>query len=191
MAQSDVNLIFSSAQALTASAASTNFLDLATGTAIPNTSSFTAYTALPLVWGANSTNLYFGEDLGIGPQKMPVGIYSGATNFATATSLNIQFQGAVDSGGTSYGGLTWNTYDESGTIITSLLTANSLLYGPWFPLRKIAAAATNGSMPRFLQLNYVVAGSNFSNATIQFAGFLQTRDDSPVGFYGSGFVVGA
>ena len=191
MAQSDINLIFASAQAITATAESQNYIDLATGTAIANSAAFTAYTALTLVWGANSTNLYFGEELGVGPEKLPLAVYSGAAAFATGTSLNIQFQGAIDSGGTTYGSLTWLTYSESGTLITALLTASVGLWKEYFPHRKIAAAGANGQLPRFLQLNFVVAGSNFSAGSIAFAGFEQTRDDNAVGFYGSGFAVGA
>lgn len=193
MAQSDQNLVFSSAQAISSGAgsvASTNFLDLATGTAIANSpGTFTAYTALPLVWGQAT---YFGEDLGIGVEKMPIAIYLGVAAFTgSGDTLNIQIQGAVDSGGTTYGGLTWATYDESGTIALSLLTANAKVYSPWFPHRKIAASGTNGSLPRFLQLNYLIAGGSTLAGTIQFAGFVQTRDDNDVGNYGSGFTVGA
>jgi hypothetical protein len=190
MAQSDVNLIFAQAQAITATAPSANYLDLATGTAIATGAAYTASSALNLVWGANSTNQYFGEDLGIGPEKLPLAIYSGSVAFATGTSLNIQFQGAVDNGGTTYGGLTWATYSESGTIITSLLTASVGIWKEYFPHRKVAAAGTNGSLPRFLQLNFVVGGSNFTAGSIAFAGFVQTRDDNADGFYGGGFVVG-
>lgn len=188
MAQSDVNLIFSSAQAITATAPSANYVDLAQGLVIATGAAYP--TSLNLVYGANSTNQYFGEDLGIGPEKLPLAIYSGSTAWATGTSLNIQFQGAVDNGGGTYGGLTWNTYSESGTIVTALLTASIGIWKEYFPHRKVAAAGTNASLPRFLQLNYVVAGSNYTNATIAFAGFLETRDDNPTGNYGGGFVVG-
>jgi hypothetical protein len=193
MAQSDINLMFvqsAAPQTITATAPSAYYLDLATGTAIATGGAYTASSALPLVWGANATNLYFGEDLGIGPEKLPLAIYSGSAAFATLTSLNIQFQGAVDNGGTTYGGLTWATYSESGTIVTALLTANAALWKEYFPHRKIAAAGTNGSLPRFLQLNFVVAGSNATTGSINFAGFLETRDDNPTGNYGGGFTVG-
>ena len=193
MAQSDINLMFvqsGAPQTITATAPSAYYLDLATGTAIATAGAYTPSPQLPLVYGANSTNLYFGEDLGIGPEKLPLAIYSGSTAFATGTSLNIQFQGAVEEGDGTYASLVWATFSESGTIVTSLLTANAALWKEYFPHRKIAAAATNGSLPRFLQLNFVVAGSNYTTGAINFAGFLETRDDNPTGQYGGGFVVG-
>jgi hypothetical protein len=188
MAQSDQNLIFSQGQTITATAASTNAYDAATGTSF--TTTFTAANALALTWGGASV---FGEDLGIGAEKLPVAIYTGSVAFATLTSLNIQYQGAVDTGGstTARSGLTWVTAEETSPIAVALLTASIKIPAPYWPHRGAWAAATNGSLPRFYQINYVVAGSNATTGSIAFAGIVQTRDDNPVGFYGSGFAVGA
>jgi hypothetical protein len=120
MAQSDVNLIFSSGQAITATAASTGYYDA----------------------------------------------------------------------GNTRGGLTFVTAVESGVIITALLTAYTKIWAPWWPHRAAFAAATNGSVPRFYQINYTVGGSNFGTAAIT-AAVAQTRDDNPAIFYGPGFTVGA
>lgn len=185
MAQSDVNLIFSSGQAITATAASTGYYDAAEGLMLTGN-----YTN-PLtdqVWG---TAAVFGSELGVGDEKLPFLVYTGSTAWTTGTSVNIAIQCAVDpNSGNTRGGLTFVTAIESGAIITSLLTAYTKIWAPWWPHRAAFAAATNGSVPRFYQINYTVAGSNFATAAVT-AAVAQTRDDNPGIYYGPGFTVGA
>lgn len=189
--QTDFNLIFTGgqfpAQAVTnANVRSQGILDLATGLMIDSNVA-TTYAASPMTTGNASV---FGEDLGIGDEKLPLAVYLGAS-FAggTGTSLNIAIQGAVDASGGTYpanlSGLTWTTYAESGTQAKAGLTANAKFPMPDWPHRAIAAA-----MPRFISLLYIEAGT-LSIGTIAFAGFVLQRNDNPVGQYPSGFTVSA
>lgn len=165
----DQNLNFSTAQAITASAASTNIIDL-TGVGSGNTPN--------LSFGNAST---FGEDLGLGVAGViPQVIVSITTAFATLTSLNIAFQGAPDSGSNTPGA--WTTYGETGAIPVASLTLNGVIRLFWNPVQ-IAAA-----LPRFIRLFYTVAGSNATAGALT-ANIVINRDDNIVGKYPAGFAV--
>lgn len=155
MAMLDKQLQFSNGQAITATAASTNVLDLLT-----SDQDTTTFNTAPSSTFGNAT--FFGEDLGIaGPSvgTPQVQVMSGAAAFLTLTSLNIQFQGAPNNATAQASGLisdlTFVTYIETGTIAVALLTASKMIARFAWPKRQIAAA-----LPRFVRLNYVVAGSN-------------------------------
>lgn len=158
MALNDQNLVLSSAQAVTASATSTNIYDIALGLTV--TTTYVAATALALIWG-NST--YFGEDLGLGRGVGTPAIecFSGSGTPAVATSLQIAAQGAPDAGGTATSGLTFVTYQETGAIPLASILASIRLCAFDLPRRQVSLA-----LPRFLQLDYIVAGSNFTGLTI-------------------------
>lgn len=190
----DSTLQFSNAQSLitTTSTGSTFIIDLAAGGAT-SASTYPTGSALNLTYG-NATS--FGEDLGIGSgmNNLFVGIYI-STAFLTANSatLNVQFQGAADSGATgTVSALTWTTYAETGPIAAaSLTTASGTPDGSgvikmWWPHRAIAAA-----LPRFVRLNYALPGSTAFTAGVLSAYVMLSRDDWSAGQYPSNFVVGA
>lgn len=160
MALNDQNLVFSSAQAVTATAASTNALDLEQG--LPVTTTFTPAPAQII---GNVT--YFGEDLGLGRGKgtPAIEVFSGSGTPAAATSLQISFQGAPMNN-TAFGSgnvsdLTFVPYIQTRAIpLASILASNRIAAFDW-PRREVKAA-----MPRFVNLNYIVVGSNFTGLTL-------------------------
>ena len=91
MALMDQNLVFSSAQAVTASAASTNTYDIELGTMV--TTTFVVPASVPMISG-NAT--YFGEDLGLGRGvgTPAVEVFSGAGTPITGSGLTVEFRGA-------------------------------------------------------------------------------------------------
>ncbi|WP_439392337.1 hypothetical protein ACRQ5Q_22340 [Bradyrhizobium sp. PMVTL-01] len=157
MALQDQNLVLSSAQAVTATAQSTNAYDLLTG------------NTLAVATGAYSTNSIignasvFGEDLGLGRSKgtPQIEVFSGAGNPGAATSLTIQAQGAPDAGTGNTSGVAYKVYAQTGAIPLASVLASSRLGTLDLPRRETRAA-----LPRFIALNYVVAGANFTNLTL-------------------------
>lgn len=160
MGMLDAALQFSNAQAVTASAQSTNFYDQLTGE-----SKTTTYTPTPnAIFSVTQT--YFGEDLGIGKGLgTPRVLVNVGTAFLTLTSLQIQFQGAPENSTSHSTGnrsdLTFVTYIQTDAIAVALLTANTRIASFDWPMRK-----TGQGLPRFVALNYVVAGSNATAGTI-------------------------
>jgi hypothetical protein len=189
MGMLDASLQFSSAQAITASAQSTNFYDALTGQLLT-----TAFTPTPTgaIWPVNET--YFGEDLGIGKGAgTPRVIVEVGTAFATLTSLQIQFQGAPVNGTAFISGnrsdLLFVTYIQTDTIAVALLTANTRIASFDWPMRKAPATI---ALPRFYQLNYVVAGSNATTGTVNADVTLGDEDaQGTLQNYGSNYHVAA
>lgn len=156
----DQNLVFSSAQAVTATAVSTSTYDIEEG--LMKT---TTFTPSPSAIIGNAT--YFGEDLGggRGPGTPSVLVFTGSGTPAAATSLQISLQGAPMNA-TAFG--TGNVSD--------------LVFVPYIQTRAIPLASILSSiriadfalprreqgqgLPRFLNLNYIVAGSNFTGLTL-------------------------
>jgi len=159
MGMLDQQLQFSNAQAITASAASTNMYDQLTGEL-----DTTTFTKSPNdIWG-NAT--YFGEDLGLGKGPgTPRVVVNVGTVFATLTSLQVQFRGAPNNATAQASGnrsdLTFAIYIETDTIALALLTANTRIASFDWPMRK-----TGQALPRFIDLNYAVGGSNATTGTI-------------------------
>ena len=119
------------------------------------------------------TRSVFGADLGVG--EKPLLDVAVGTAFATSNgaTLNVQFQGAVDSGSPSYQPGTWNTLMETGPIAVGNLTAGQVIAR--FPF---AMAFPPATMPRYLRLNFVMpSGENFTAGTIAFATITMVRDD--------------
>lgn len=150
--------------AITASAASTNIIDLGVA-----------------------------RDLGIGDNDLKLmvigdGLFASADGTAT---LNIQFQGAPDNGSGSPGSYT--TYAESGALsITQLNSGGGSLDAALFaidvPARAVEGQAGQGTaMPRFYRLNYVVGVENFTAGHIVFAGLVLDAERPTQ--YPSGFTV--
>ena len=160
MALQDQNLVFSSAQAITATAASTNTYDILEG--LMKT---TTYTPTPNDIIGNAT--YFGEDLGLGRGKgtPAIEVFSGPGTPAVATSLQVALQGApenVTSHGTgNISDLVFTVYIETAAIPLASILASIRLCAFDLPRRQIATA-----LPRFLQLDYIVAGSNFTGLSV-------------------------
>lgn len=156
----DNNLAFSSAQAITATAASYVY-DQLTGQML----SSTTFTPGPAAIIGNET--YYGEDLGVGQGvgTPRVVVTTGTTNAATGTSLQIAFQGAPDNVTAHASGLlsdlTFVTYMETDAILTALLLKNTLIASFDWPKRQ-----TGKALPRFVRLDYVVGGSNFTSLTV-------------------------
>ncbi len=181
----DDSLTFSDGQAITATAASTNFYDQLTGE--KKTTTFD--TAPKEQWGPNAT--YFGEDLGIGAgMGTPrVVVTTGTTAFLTLTSLQILFQGAPNNVTAQASGLrsdlTFVTYIETPAIVAALLTASQQIASFDWPMRAIGNA-----LPRFVQLDYVVAGSNATAGSLTASVTLGPNDaQGTLGQYPSGFSV--
>jgi hypothetical protein len=187
MGMLDAQLQFSSGQAVTASAQSTNFYDQLTGALL--TTTFTP-TPTGAIWPVNET--YFGEDLGLGKGPgTPRVVVEVGTAFATLTSLQIQFQGApMNSTAFASGNrsdLVFATYIQTDTIAVALLTAATRVASFDWPMRK-----TGQSLPRFVQLNYVVGGSSATAGTITADVTLGDDDaQSTLSQYGSNYHVAA
>ncbi len=126
------------------------------------------------------TRTQFGVDPGIDDQKTQLQCTVG-TAFATSNSatLNVQFQGAVDTGAAgNYQPGTWNTLVETGTIVAANLTAGAVIarfdWPPAFPAKTLS---------RFFRLNFVVpSATNFTAGTIAFAYPVIARDDWALAF---------
>jgi hypothetical protein len=159
MALQDQNLVLSSAQAVTASAVSTNCYDILNGVLIATSGG--TYTVPPNSIIGNAT--YFGEDLGLGRGvgTPTIEVFSGTGTPAVATSLQVALQGAPDNGGGTISGLTFVTYIETGAIPLANILASIRVCAFDLPRRQ-----SGNALPRFLQLDYIVAGSNFTGLTV-------------------------
>lgn len=171
----DGQLNFSTTQALTTTAASTNIIDLAglgSGTALSN-----------ILGNATASN--WGMDIGVGdsPGKPKI-MVSVVTALTGGTSLNIQFQGAPDNGSGSPG--TYVTYAESGAILTASLLANAVIFKVDVPEIQ-PEGPTTIILPRFLRLNYVIVGS-YGAGTVN-ANIIRDRQDYLAKYYAGGFTV--
>lgn len=144
----DSNLTFDpTGTAITATAASTNIIDLVNQ-----------------------------RDLGIGDNPaLKVLVVPGATFTAGgAATLTIQFQGAPDNGSGAPG--TYLTYAETAALsIAQLNTLASTMNNDLFPL-DVPGRPPGAPLPRFYRLNYVVATGPFTAGTLQ-AYMLIGRDD--------------
>jgi hypothetical protein len=161
MGMLDASLQFSAAQAVTASAASTNFYDQLTGQSLT-----TAYTPTPAGTSFSVNQTFFGEDLGIGKGPgTPRVVVNTGTAFATLTSMQIQFRGAPENVTSHASGLrsdlVFVIYIETDTIPVAALTANTRIASFDWPMRQ-----TGKALPRFIDLNYAVTGSNATTGTI-------------------------
>src|SRR6185437_4462749 len=100
----DNNLQFSNAQAVTVTALSTNAIDLLAGV---KTASASAYTTPSSIIGNAA---HFGMEFGIGATGgVPriVGTAIAAFTAGGAATMQIQFQGAADSGSGTLSGYSW------------------------------------------------------------------------------------
>jgi|SRR5579864_1917089 len=181
----DQNLVFSgnpgaspaTGQAITSTAASTNVIDL-TGAGVGSA---------PLNRIGNAS--VFGEDLGIGDgvniPRVGVWITSSFVSAGGAT-MQVQFQGSIDSGSNTAAGYTTYIETDALTVAQLTLTTTAPEYGKigfaW-PHRAILAA-----MPRFIRLNYVVGTSTFSAGAVA-AAIVLARDDWAAAAYAANYIV--
>jgi hypothetical protein len=165
----DSSTIFSSDQAITVTAPSTNVIDLAglgVGQAVTNK------------FGTASV---FGEDIGIGDGVSPpvlAAIVGTAFTAAGAATLQVQLEAAIDDG--TGNPSTWEVLAETDGLAKALLTAGQKIAEFTVPPRY-----PGQGFPRFYRLNYVVATGPMTAGTIKFAGVVTGRDDVP--FYPSAF----
>lgn len=159
MALNDQNLVFSQAQAVTATAVSTNTIDLLQGLSL-NTAAGT-YPVPPNAIVGNAQ--YFGEDLGLGRGvgTPTVEVFTGAGTPAAATSLAVAFQGAPDNGGGTIAGLTFTPYMSTSAIPLASILSSIRLAAFDLPQRRAGLG-----LPRFINLNYTVVGTNFTGLTL-------------------------
>ena len=159
MALQDQNLVFSSAQAITATAVSTNTYDILTGAMI--TTSGGTYTVPANYIIGNAT--LFGADMGLGRGvgTPTVEVFSGTGTPITATSLQIALAGAPDTGSAgTIAALTFVPYIETEAVPIAQILASRRLACFDLPRREVET-----KMPRFYQIQYTVGGSNFGGLT--------------------------
>lgn len=155
MAFYDSALVFSNAQAVTSTAASTSVYDI-TGAG--------SGTVPALIWG---TTAAIGADMGLGDSaNRPTIMFNIPTAFVSGggATMQIQIQAAPDNGSGTAG--TYYTLWQTTTLSVAQLAA-----APNFnvPLPPLNAAYPAGLMPRFYRINYVVATSTFSAGNISAA----------------------
>lgn len=155
----DQNLVLSSAQAINGTTPSTFCIDLLNGA--PISTSGGTYTVPPNAIIGNAS--FFGEDLGHGRGMGTPSIvgFTGPTTPGVGTSLQIKFQGAPDNGGGTIAGLSFVDYDLTPVIPLASILASIRLFEFAFPRRPQGAG-----LPRFVQLDYVVVGANFTGLTL-------------------------
>lgn len=191
--QTDNNLLFTGGntgppQAIrSGSTPSTGALDIATGLMLTGD----AYDNPVSNFRYSPQSVAFGMDIGPGDMRMFNYAFGGAA-FASATGalLNVAWQGAVDNLGGSLAGLSWVTFAQTGPSMTAaLLVANARLQLPNINHRALAAAGTQGAMPRFLRLLYQVSVGTFTAGSIATAGiFVPASSTTGPKFYGGGFI---
>ena len=156
--------------AITASAASTNVIDLHGANLVPSPSS----TVKP------------GRDLGGGQAGGPiprVWVVVNTTFTQNGATLNVALQGAPDNGSGGVG--SYVTFAESGAIVLASLVAGNVIFDVPVP-RVIPQPNTPALLPRWLRLNYTVASGPFTGGALQ--AYIALGDE-PSAYYIPGFTV--
>jgi hypothetical protein len=125
------------------------------------------------------------DAMGVGRMRMELAVATGNVAFSGGgTSINVQLQGAIDTGaGGGYAAGSWNTFAESGLILTAALGANQVIFRlPWLPPFPF------NLRPRYLRLSFVVAGT-YTAGAIAYALPTEGRDDYSVANAAKNFVV--
>lgn len=134
------------------------------------------------------TRSVFGETIGTDWMKPSIMIIVGtAFTTSTAATLNIQFQGSIDSGATGtppYSPNAWQTYIETSPIAVGTLVANRRIrmdVPPNFPFE---------TLPRFLQLNFVpLSTATFTAGTISSATMALVTEEYGVKYAAKNYTV--
>lgn len=170
-------------QAITATAASLFTYDILNGQALLTASG--TYTVPPNSIIGNSS--FFGEDLGLGrgmgtPQVVG---YTGSGTPAVGTSLTVQLQGAPDTlaAAGAISGLVFVVYIQTRVILLASIVASRRLFAFDFPRRQ-----EGDGLPRFINLNFVVGGSNFTGLTVTaYINLGETSAQATLGQYASNY----
>lgn len=166
---------FSVAQAVTATAASTNVFDT-TGAGAGNA---------PAMIGANGVNTALGFDMGAGTGLAMPSVYITVSTATTVSgTLTIALQVAADNG--SYSPGTYFTIFST----AALTGAADLFVGQqiYLPVPPVPQGLLSGSLPRFYRLNYTV-GSSIS-VVVSASLLLDASATRQVTQYGSNFPSG-
>jgi hypothetical protein len=111
------------------------------------------------------------DAMGVGGPRPELNVVLGGSNWAGGTSLNVALQGAKDLGTPTYLPDTWNTFAETGLILTANLLANTVVARfPWLP------PFPANLRPRYLRLLFTPAGT-FTTGAIASATVTLVRDD--------------
>ena len=183
MALMDQNLVFSSAQAVTASADSTYTYDLEIGNTVTTSGTF---TPAPSAIIGNAT--YFGEDLGLGRGVGTPSVvgFTGGT-ISSGSAMTVEFLGAPVNA-TAYASgnvsdLTFTVYIATGAIPSASITTGIRLFEFDWPRRQISI-----NMPRFVKLNYGMASTSFVGLTITAYAYLGgTSAQTSLGQYAANY----
>ena len=169
---------------------STNTIDLldqGVGTAPQNIIGDTPAT------GFNSGN--FGTDVGIGRYRAEVEVVLNSAitlTTGTAATLNIEFQGAEDTGAAgNYQPGAWQTFVETGPITLAQLNA-SIATATQIPIARFTfpPAFPANFAPRYLRLLFQpAAGTDFTAGQVACAIVTTVRDDQANKFAAKNFVV--
>jgi hypothetical protein len=130
-----------------------------------------AGVAPPSIFG-NTTVFGQADAMGVGGARPELNVTVGTAFSGGGTSVNVALQGAIDSGvGGGYQPGAWNTFAESGLVLTANLVANAVIFRvPWLP------PFPANLRPRFLRLLFTPAGT-YTNGTIASALVTLVRDD--------------
>jgi len=126
----------------------------------------------------NVIDLVNARDMGIGDDPAIKLLCVVKTTFTGGTSIQVQFQGAPDSGSGTPG--TYTTYAESAAVLEADAIAGRYL----LPI-DVPRPPPGVANPRFLRLQYVTAGTHGAGAI--FASLVLDRQDSP--FYPAGITI--
>jgi len=148
----DALLRFSNAQVITATAVSDNVIDLGITSGIPS-----------------SANGGGARDIGVGDDPAMKLLVQVGTAFATLTSLAVALQGAIDDG--TGNPASFSTWWTSPAVAVASLVAGARLLDMDMPRPPQGIA-----VPRYLRLNYTVAGSNATAGTLN-SYIVLDRDD--------------
>lgn len=147
MAFLDNALNFSTAQAITTTAASTSVYDV-TSAGSGNS---------PAMTGTSGLNTAMGFDIGTGDGTRPEVQVNVTTAGTGAGTITIQLQAAPDNG--SYSPGSYSTIYQSTAFVGTSLAVNQVIT---FPVPEIIPGE---ALPRFYRLNYVVSGSATASFT--------------------------
>lgn len=164
---------FSTAQAITTTAASTNVFDV-TGAGAGNA---------PAMIGANGVNTALGIDIGAGDGVAVPEVLAIVTTTGTGTgTVSISIQAAPDNG--SYSPGTYVTLATSAAFVGTALVAGTEIKIPVPPV-----PSTFTGLPRFYRLNYTQTGDGAASFTANL--LLNAPDLKQSQKYGNNFTVAA
>lgn len=174
----DALIAFSTAQAITSTAASTSIYDV-TGAGSGN--------ATNMISGVTSSGAaLIGVDIGAGDGFIRPSVFVDvSTAFVSAggATLTVQLQAAPDNGSNAPG--TYVTIFQSAALTVAQLSSSGQVI---FPVPPIPPTAFGEAMPRFYRLNYVVATSTFSAGALNANMVINTETATKLQNYPSNYI---